>query len=165
MALDIPQERGLGYLDHKYLDGLEVCRFPLFDSLAPLPLDWMYLLYLLMLLGEGAGLRQGAGLGPRAPRGRKHRPPLKPGPWGREAASMPKFCPCLSFSSCQPCCMRGCGSQDFSPLALQSQDAWVLCSPPQFPPSKPLGQWVARGARMPGSHHRHPRARKPGFLT
>ncbi|XP_025068611.1 vitamin K-dependent gamma-carboxylase [Alligator sinensis] len=51
MALDIPQERGLGYLDHKYLDGLEVCRFPLFDSLAPLPLDWMYLLYLLMLLG------------------------------------------------------------------------------------------------------------------
>uniref|UniRef100_A0A8C8S9U9 Vitamin K-dependent gamma-carboxylase n=1 Tax=Pelusios castaneus TaxID=367368 RepID=A0A8C8S9U9_9SAUR len=51
MALDIPQERGLSYLDHKYLDGLEVCRFPLFNFLQPLPLDWMYLLYTTMLLG------------------------------------------------------------------------------------------------------------------
>ncbi|XP_074838044.1 vitamin K-dependent gamma-carboxylase [Carettochelys insculpta] len=51
MALDIPQERGLSYLDHKYLDGLEVCRFPLFNFLEPLPLDWMYLLYTVMLLG------------------------------------------------------------------------------------------------------------------
>ncbi|XP_067396404.1 vitamin K-dependent gamma-carboxylase [Emydura macquarii macquarii] len=51
MALDIPQERGLSYLDHKYLDGLEVCRFPLFNFLQPLPLDWMYLLYTVMLLG------------------------------------------------------------------------------------------------------------------
>ncbi|KAJ6653267.1 hypothetical protein lerEdw1_009431 [Lerista edwardsae] len=41
MALDIPQERGLSYLDHKYLDGLQVCRFPLFNFLKPLPLDWM----------------------------------------------------------------------------------------------------------------------------
>ncbi|XP_075767093.1 vitamin K-dependent gamma-carboxylase isoform X2 [Pelodiscus sinensis] len=51
MALDIPQERGLSYLDHRYLDGLEVCRFPLFNFLEPLPLDWMYLLYTVMLLG------------------------------------------------------------------------------------------------------------------
>ncbi|KAJ7305318.1 hypothetical protein JRQ81_011237 [Phrynocephalus forsythii] len=51
MALDIPQERGLSYLDHKYLDGLRVCRFPLFDFLEPLPLDWMYLVYTVMLLG------------------------------------------------------------------------------------------------------------------
>lgn len=51
MALDIPQERGLSYLDHKYLDGLEVCRFPLINFLEPLPLDWMYLLYAVMLLG------------------------------------------------------------------------------------------------------------------
>ncbi|XP_043392183.1 vitamin K-dependent gamma-carboxylase isoform X1 [Chelonia mydas] len=51
MALDIPQERGLSYLDHKYLDGLEVCRFPLVNFLEPLPLDWMYLLYAVMLLG------------------------------------------------------------------------------------------------------------------
>ncbi|XP_073444668.1 vitamin K-dependent gamma-carboxylase [Dendrobates tinctorius] len=51
MVLDIPQERGLSYLDHKYLDGLDVCRFPLFNSLKPLPLDWMYLTYVIMLLG------------------------------------------------------------------------------------------------------------------
>ncbi|XP_060642951.2 vitamin K-dependent gamma-carboxylase [Anolis sagrei] len=51
MALDIPQERGLSYLDHKYLDGLPVCRFPLFNFLEPLPLDWMYLVYTVMLLG------------------------------------------------------------------------------------------------------------------
>ncbi|XP_064353907.1 vitamin K-dependent gamma-carboxylase [Dromaius novaehollandiae] len=51
MALDIPQERGLGHLDQRFLDGLEVCRFPLLPFLAPLPLDWMYLLYAVMFLG------------------------------------------------------------------------------------------------------------------
>nr|XP_033804530.1 vitamin K-dependent gamma-carboxylase [Geotrypetes seraphini] len=51
MAVDIPQERGLSYLDYKYLDGLHVCRFPLFNFLGPLPLDWMYLVYVTMLLG------------------------------------------------------------------------------------------------------------------
>ncbi|NXM93946.1 VKGC carboxylase, partial [Sylvia borin] len=51
MALDVPQERGLGHLDHRYLDGLEVCRFPLLPFLQPLPLDWMYLLYTIMFLG------------------------------------------------------------------------------------------------------------------
>ncbi|XP_062995082.1 vitamin K-dependent gamma-carboxylase isoform X1 [Elgaria multicarinata webbii] len=51
MALDIPQERGLSYLDHRYLDGLQVCRFPLFNFLEPLPLDWMYLVYTVMFLG------------------------------------------------------------------------------------------------------------------
>ncbi|XP_020825102.1 vitamin K-dependent gamma-carboxylase [Phascolarctos cinereus] len=51
MVLDIPQERGLSFLDHKYLDGLEVCRFPLIDALHPLPLDWMYLVYTIMFLG------------------------------------------------------------------------------------------------------------------
>lgn len=51
MVLDIPQERGLSYLDHKYLDGLDVCRFPLFNNLQPLSLDWMYLVYVVMLLG------------------------------------------------------------------------------------------------------------------
>ncbi|XP_067168603.1 vitamin K-dependent gamma-carboxylase [Apteryx mantelli] len=51
MALDIPQERGLGHLDQRFLDGLEVCRFPLLPFLAPLPLDWMYLLYAIMFLG------------------------------------------------------------------------------------------------------------------
>ncbi|XP_063788044.1 vitamin K-dependent gamma-carboxylase isoform X1 [Pseudophryne corroboree] len=51
MVLDIPQERGLSYLDHKFLDGLDVCRFPLFNFLSPFPLDWMYLTYVIMLLG------------------------------------------------------------------------------------------------------------------
>ncbi|KAJ3606068.1 hypothetical protein NHX12_028111 [Muraenolepis orangiensis] len=51
MAIDITQERGLSHLDYKYLDGAPVCRFPLFSFLEPLPMDWMYLVYLLMLLG------------------------------------------------------------------------------------------------------------------
>ncbi|NWH70018.1 VKGC carboxylase, partial [Piaya cayana] len=51
MALDVPQERGLGHLDQRFLDGLEVCRFPLLPFLHPLPLDWMYLLYTIMFLG------------------------------------------------------------------------------------------------------------------
>ncbi|XP_074419616.1 vitamin K-dependent gamma-carboxylase isoform X1 [Larus michahellis] len=51
MALDVPQERGLGQLDQRFLDGLEVCRFPLLPFLRPLPLDWMYLLYTVMFLG------------------------------------------------------------------------------------------------------------------
>lgn len=53
MMLDIPQERGLSSLDRRYLDGLDVCRFPLLDALRPLPLDWMYLVYTIMFLGEG----------------------------------------------------------------------------------------------------------------
>ena len=52
MVLDIPQERGLSSLDRRYLDGLEVCRFPLLDALQPLPRDWMYLVYTIMFLGE-----------------------------------------------------------------------------------------------------------------
>ncbi|XP_022359868.1 vitamin K-dependent gamma-carboxylase isoform X1 [Enhydra lutris kenyoni] len=51
MVLDIPQERGLSSLDRRYLDGLDVCRFPLLDALQPLPLDWMYLVYTIMFLG------------------------------------------------------------------------------------------------------------------
>ncbi|KAK2510505.1 Ggcx [Columba guinea] len=51
MALDVPQERGLAQLDRRFLDGLEVCRFPLLPFLQPLPLDWMYLLYAVMFLG------------------------------------------------------------------------------------------------------------------
>ena len=31
------------------------CHFPLFDFIAPLPLSWMYILYLVMLIG-GSGL-------------------------------------------------------------------------------------------------------------
>uniref|UniRef100_A0A8B9JL95 Vitamin K-dependent gamma-carboxylase n=1 Tax=Astyanax mexicanus TaxID=7994 RepID=A0A8B9JL95_ASTMX len=51
MALDITQERGLSHLDYKYLDGTPVCRFPLFNFLEPLPMDWMYFVYLVMFLG------------------------------------------------------------------------------------------------------------------
>ncbi|KAM6341382.1 LOW QUALITY PROTEIN: vitamin K-dependent gamma-carboxylase [Podargus strigoides] len=51
MALDVPQERGLGHLDARFLEGLDVCRFPLLPFLRPLPLDWMYLLYSVMFLG------------------------------------------------------------------------------------------------------------------
>ncbi|KAG7282608.1 hypothetical protein CRUP_018727 [Coryphaenoides rupestris] len=52
MAIDITQERGLSHLDYKYLDGAPVCRFPLFSFLEPLPMDWMYLVYVVMLCGE-----------------------------------------------------------------------------------------------------------------
>uniref|UniRef100_A0A8C0TZ66 Gamma-glutamyl carboxylase n=1 Tax=Cyanistes caeruleus TaxID=156563 RepID=A0A8C0TZ66_CYACU len=55
MALDVPQERGLGHLDQRYLDGLDVCRFPLLPFLQPLPLDWMYMLYTIMFLGPWTG--------------------------------------------------------------------------------------------------------------
>ncbi|XP_046901014.1 vitamin K-dependent gamma-carboxylase [Hypomesus transpacificus] len=51
MAVDITQERGLSHLDYKYLDGAPICRFPLFNFLYPLPLDWMYLVYMVMFLG------------------------------------------------------------------------------------------------------------------
>lgn len=55
MALDVPQERGMALLDRRFLDGLEVCRFPLLPALRPLPLDGMYLLYAVMMLGTGSG--------------------------------------------------------------------------------------------------------------
>ncbi|XP_033926481.1 LOW QUALITY PROTEIN: vitamin K-dependent gamma-carboxylase [Melopsittacus undulatus] len=51
MVLDVPQERGMALLDRRFLDGLEICRFPLLPMLRPLPLDGMYLLYSVMLLG------------------------------------------------------------------------------------------------------------------
>ncbi|XP_060712522.1 vitamin K-dependent gamma-carboxylase isoform X2 [Hemiscyllium ocellatum] len=51
MALDIPQERGLSSLDFRYFDGLVVCRFPLFNFLEPFPLDWMYVVFVVMWLG------------------------------------------------------------------------------------------------------------------
>ncbi|XP_077592991.1 vitamin K-dependent gamma-carboxylase [Stigmatopora nigra] len=51
MVVDITQERGLSHVDYKYLDGAPVCRFPLFNFLKPLPMDWMYLVYLVMFIG------------------------------------------------------------------------------------------------------------------
>lgn len=51
MLLDIWQERGWGELVELFGDE-EECRFPLFDFLKPLPLEWMYVVYLLMCIGE-----------------------------------------------------------------------------------------------------------------
>uniref|UniRef100_A0A8C3A5R9 Vitamin K-dependent gamma-carboxylase n=1 Tax=Cyclopterus lumpus TaxID=8103 RepID=A0A8C3A5R9_CYCLU len=51
MVIDITQERGLSHLDYKYLDGAPVCRFPLFNVVQPLPMDWMYLVYVVMFFG------------------------------------------------------------------------------------------------------------------
>ncbi|XP_042200374.1 vitamin K-dependent gamma-carboxylase isoform X2 [Callorhinchus milii] len=51
MVIDIPQERGLSFLDHRYYDQLIICRFPLFNFLRPLPLDWMYVVFVVMWLG------------------------------------------------------------------------------------------------------------------
>jgi vitamin K-dependent gamma-carboxylase len=51
MILDIHGERGLGDTDIRWGDPNE-CRFPLFDWLKPLPLEWMCMVYLLMWLGN-----------------------------------------------------------------------------------------------------------------
>ncbi|KAL8587542.1 hypothetical protein ACOMHN_000948 [Nucella lapillus] len=50
MLLDIFNERGLSSADLWWGD-TEQCRFPLFDFLRPLPLQWMVILYLVMVLG------------------------------------------------------------------------------------------------------------------
>ncbi|KAG8225022.1 hypothetical protein J437_LFUL006033 [Ladona fulva] len=50
MILDIPEERGLADADVKWGDPNE-CRFPLFNFLKPLPLEWMCLVYLVMWVG------------------------------------------------------------------------------------------------------------------
>lgn len=51
MMCDIWQERGLSTVVEEFGDP-HLCRFPLFDFLKPLPLVWMYIVYLLMFLGE-----------------------------------------------------------------------------------------------------------------
>ncbi|ELT96478.1 hypothetical protein CAPTEDRAFT_169440 [Capitella teleta] len=50
MVMDIPQERGMSHADYKWGDEDE-CRFPLFDFLSPLPIAWMYVVYLIMWMG------------------------------------------------------------------------------------------------------------------
>ena len=51
MVLDIPEERGLSNADIHWGDTTE-CRFPLFNFLQPLELQWMCMLYLTMWLGK-----------------------------------------------------------------------------------------------------------------
>jgi len=50
MLLDIPYERGLSYADIRWGDDTH-CHFPLFSLLSPLPLQWMYFVYWIMLAG------------------------------------------------------------------------------------------------------------------
>lgn len=50
MILDIPDERGLSVADSRWGDPMK-CRFPMFDSIFPLPLEWMCMVYLAMLIG------------------------------------------------------------------------------------------------------------------
>ncbi|XP_054706571.1 vitamin K-dependent gamma-carboxylase-like [Uloborus diversus] len=50
MIVDTHHERGLSSADTRWGNQSE-CRFPLFDFLKPLPLEWMVMVYLLMLVG------------------------------------------------------------------------------------------------------------------
>jgi vitamin K-dependent gamma-carboxylase len=50
MILDVPEERGLANADIHWGDPNE-CRFPLFDFLQPLSLQWMCIVYFIMWIG------------------------------------------------------------------------------------------------------------------
>ncbi|GBM78644.1 Vitamin K-dependent gamma-carboxylase [Araneus ventricosus] len=52
MIIDVHHERGLSSADSRWGNPFE-CRFPFFNFLKPLPLEWMIMIYLLMLLGAG----------------------------------------------------------------------------------------------------------------
>jgi vitamin K-dependent gamma-carboxylase len=51
MMIDIPNERGMAEADIEYGTPTQ-CNFPLFDSLKPLPVQWMVVLYGIMFLGK-----------------------------------------------------------------------------------------------------------------
>ena len=51
MLVDIPQERGMARIDARF-GNPNICHFPLFNFLQPLPVDWMYLVYLIMVIGK-----------------------------------------------------------------------------------------------------------------
>ncbi|XP_046860535.1 vitamin K-dependent gamma-carboxylase-like isoform X2 [Xenia sp. Carnegie-2017] len=50
MMIDIPQERGMSSI-YRHWGDRTLCFFPLFDCLKPLPVEWMYVVYLVMFLG------------------------------------------------------------------------------------------------------------------
>ena len=50
MMADIPNERGMHEADYEY-GTLNRCKFPLFDWLQPLPIQWMLIVYGVMFLG------------------------------------------------------------------------------------------------------------------
>ena len=54
MVCDLFQERQFANAEYKWGNPNE-CRFPLFSFLHPLPLQWMYVLYLAILAGERSG--------------------------------------------------------------------------------------------------------------
>jgi vitamin K-dependent gamma-carboxylase len=51
MMIDIHFERGFAEVDHKFGDA-QLCHFPLFNFLKPLPFQWMCQVYLVMWLGK-----------------------------------------------------------------------------------------------------------------
>ena len=51
MLIDIPQERGMAVADMRW-GNTNHCQFPLFDGMVPLPVEWMYVVYFVMLIGE-----------------------------------------------------------------------------------------------------------------
>ena len=51
MIADIFHERGMHMVEYDYGDENE-CRFPLFNFLKPLPLPWMYMVFLTLLSSE-----------------------------------------------------------------------------------------------------------------
>ncbi|XP_059145030.1 vitamin K-dependent gamma-carboxylase-like isoform X2 [Physella acuta] len=50
MIIDTLQERGMSVVD-KVWASKEICRFPLFSFIQPLPLEWMCVIYIIMLSG------------------------------------------------------------------------------------------------------------------
>lgn len=53
MMIDIPQERGMSHADIRW-GRKDVCRFPLFSDLKVAPLEWMYIIYLIMFIGNNS---------------------------------------------------------------------------------------------------------------
>lgn len=51
MMLDIPNERGMAEADVEYGTTTQ-CRFPLFDFLTPLRVEYMVLVYFIMFMGN-----------------------------------------------------------------------------------------------------------------
>lgn len=128
MAIDVTQERGLSHLDYKYLDGAPVCRFPLFNFLQPLPLDWMYLVYTVMFLG-GSGCQW-----------HRNVPVLPERKWCGEHAFI-RFL-ISRFSLQGAVCAEGLTdslqTRNFFSSTLDCQ-YHVRFPPPQLPPHAPLG--------------------------
>ncbi|KAK3089183.1 hypothetical protein FSP39_001567 [Pinctada imbricata] len=57
MMIDIPQERGMANADSRW-GNKDLCRFPLFNNLQVLPLEWMFVAYFTMFTGA-AGIMLG----------------------------------------------------------------------------------------------------------